>query len=1163
MRPIKLKIKGLNSFIEEQTIDFEKLTDRGLFGIFGPTGSGKSTILDGITLALYGDVSRKSSNYINTNCDRLNVSFEFQISGAETKRYLVNREFKRDKKSGNPVSGKCKIVDITNGEEVLADKVKTVTDKCKEVIGLSLEDFTRTVVLPQGKFSEFLKLEGKPRREMLERLFNLGEYGDKLSSKLSKEINKEKTENSVLLGQLMGYEDISEDKKKEKEEELNISIENLEKANKELKEIEKSFKENSELWKMQLEVKDYKERENELTEKSDEINSFKERVKNAEAASKVNPFVIAYEETLKNIKITEKELSEIKGQCEELKEKRDKYEEVWNKARINKDNELPKYKIQEEKIKEAIEDKKALVALESEIKEINKVVEDLLKKKKENENKLIDSENRLKKGNNLLKEKEVYRDTLNIDRELKENVQQGVVVTIDYNNFFKKVEDYKVKLESNNEVIKKSVEEKNILKLELDKTNNLLIENENVLESLVKNCPGNQNDLFDMQEKYSDLKGKLDIFKRAKEEILKNKNVIEELTKELKPKKEEYINLDNEIKKLRIDILEIERENLAYKLREELKSGDVCPVCGSMEHHKENIRHIEIRDINSLENSMALKEKSFDELSNNIRDIEAKLILFKENVEKNEEVIKNLGDDFNAEEVSNLQLKISDLRVKLNEYNVKKEEYENINKTLKEKCNNLKLKYTQLETKINSDENTIKELLEDKKKEEEKLQDIERQLSYLKEKTKVEDFIAKNDEINKIENEREEVEKTIKSYRNRLEELSKNREDAIKDLNDTNQELAKINTTLEEKIKIKDESLIKIKSKVKDIDNIEEILKNIQSEIKRVEENYILAEKAKEEADKNYEECNSKLISIASKGRELYKRKDEEKQKLDEALKEEKFLSIEEVKNNVLEKSEIEVLKVKIDNYNDSLAKIKGAIESISKKIGNRELSEEQWIAIQEEKEEKEVKVKEFNEIKIKLQEELKVIEEKMIELKGLLKQKEELDHKLALLNDLDKLFKGKKFVEFVAATRLKYVSLEASKKLKEITNGNYGLEVDEDGRFIIRDYKNGGAERDASTLSGGETFLASLSLALALSAEIQLKGTAPLELFFLDEGFGTLDDNLLEVVMSSLERIHNDKLKVGIISHVESIKNRVPVKLLITPAEAGMGGSKVKIERS
>ena len=1164
MRPIKLKVKGLNSFIEEQTIDFEKLTDRGLFGIFGPTGSGKSTILDGITLALYGDVSRKSSNYINTNCDRLNISFEFQISGAETKRYLVNREFKRDKKSGNPVSGKCKIVDISNGgEEVLADKVKTVTDKCKEVIGLSLEDFTRTVVLPQGKFSEFLKLEGKPRREMLERLFNLEEYGDKLSSKLSKEINKEKTENSVLLGQLMGYEDISENKKKEKEEELNLSIENLEKANKELKLIEKGFKENSELWKMQLEINEYKERESELIKKSDEINSFKERLKNSEFASKVNPFVVVYEETLKNISFTEKELSEIKKKCEELKEKKDKCEESWSKARINKDNELPRYKIQEEKIKDAIEDKKALVTLESEIKEINKVVDNLLKKKEENEKKLIDSENRLKKGNNLLKEKEVYRETLNIDRELKENVQQGVVITREYNNFFKIVEDYKVKLEFNKEVIKKAVEEKNILKLELDKKNNLLVDNESNLKKLIENCPGNQNDLFDMQEKYSDLKGKLELFKRAKEEILKNKNLIKELTKELKPKKEEYINLEKEIKKIRIDIIEIERENLAYKLREELKSGDICPVCGSMEHHKENIRHIEIKGISNLENSMAIKEKCFDELSNNIRDMEAKLILFKESIEKNQDVIKNFGDDFNEEEVSKLQLNISDLRVKLNQYNLKKEEYENINKTLKEEINNLKLKYTQLETKINSDENTIKELLEDKKKEEENLQYIERQLTSIKEKSKVEDFIAKNDEINKIEHEKEDIEKTIKSYRNRLEELSKNREEAIKNLNDTNQELARINTILEEKIKIKDQNLIKIKSKVKDIDNIEEILKNIQREIKIIEDNYIFLEKAKEEADKKYEECNNNLISIISKCRELYKRKDEEKQKLDIALKEENFLSIEEVKNNILEKSEIEALKVKVDNYNDSLAKIKGAIESISKKIGNRELSEEQWIAVQEEKEEKEVKVKEFNEIKIKLQEELKVIEEKMIELKDLLKQKEQLDHKLALLNDLDKLFKGKKFVEFVAATRLRYVSLEASKKLREITNGNYGLEVDEDGRFIIRDYKNGGAERDASTLSGGETFLASLALALALSAEIQLKGTAPLELFFLDEGFGTLDDNLLEGVMSSLERIHNDKLKVGIISHVESIKNRVPVKLLITPAEAGMGGSKVKIERS
>ena len=245
MKPIKLRVKGLNSFIDEQIVDFEELTERGFFGIFGPTGSGKSTILDGITLALYGDVARKSSNYINTNCERLNVSFEFQISGANIRRYIVDREFRRKKDSGNPISGKCKIVDVTDNEnEILADKVGSVTKKVEEIIGLNLEDFTRTVVLPQGKFSEFLRLEGKERREMLERLFNLQKYGDNLSRKLSLQINKERTDNNILMGQLTGYDDINEEVFKEKSQELELLNESLQEFKGELEVIEDSYKKN-------------------------------------------------------------------------------------------------------------------------------------------------------------------------------------------------------------------------------------------------------------------------------------------------------------------------------------------------------------------------------------------------------------------------------------------------------------------------------------------------------------------------------------------------------------------------------------------------------------------------------------------------------------------------------------------------------------------------------------------------------------------------------------------------------------------------------------------------------------------------------------------------------------------------------------------------------
>lgn len=90
---------------------------------------------------------------------------------------------------------------------------------------------------------------------------------------------------------------------------------------------------------------------------------------------------------------------------------------------------------------------------------------------------------------------------------------------------------------------------------------------------------------------------------------------------------------------------------------------------------------------------------------------------------------------------------------------------------------------------------------------------------------------------------------------------------------------------------------------------------------------------------------------------------------------------------------------------------------------------------------------------------------------------------------------------------------------------------------------------------------MASLALALSLSVQIQMQGNAPLELFFLDEGFGTLDESCLDVVMQSLERIRNARMNIGLITHVVEIKERIGMRLIVTPAMAGCGGSKVRIE--
>ena len=150
-----------------------------------------------------------------------------------------------------------------------------------------------------------------------------------------------------------------------------------------------------------------------------------------------------------------------------------------------------------------------------------------------------------------------------------------------------------------------------------------------------------------------------------------------------------------------------------------------------------------------------------------------------------------------------------------------------------------------------------------------------------------------------------------------------------------------------------------------------------------------------------------------------------------------------------------------------------------------------------------------------------------------------------------------------MAESRLRYIAAEASVILSSISNGSYELEINDKAEFIIRDNKNGGVPRPCDTLSGGETFIASLSLALALSSAIQLNGTAPLELFFLDEGFGNLDDELLDVVMTSLERLRSTRRSIGIITHVEAIQARVPVKLVVTPSDLSQGGSTIRMEYS
>lgn len=1162
MKPIKLKIKGLNSFIEEQTIDFEKLTDRGFFGIFGPTGSGKSTILDGITLALYGNVSRKSSNYINTNCDRLNVNFEFQISGAEVKRYVVDREFRR-KNDGSINSGKCKIVDITNGEEVLADGVKTINKKVEEIIGLNLEDFTRTVVLPQGKFSEFLKLEGKDRRDMLERLFNLEQYGDNLSRKLSSKIARERTENSVLIGQLSGYNDISEEKLKEKESALSELNNKLTILKNELEEKEKEYKQNEEIWKLQLELTECKDKEKTLKEKEEEIKAYEEKIKLGEAGEKVVPYINVFEDTIKEFNQNGIDLGRLKQAIEKIKIEKEKIEEIWKAAKGKKENKLPELIINEQKIKDAIEEKKLIEAIDEKIKSLKLEINNFEVNSQNNQNELVNIDGEIKNRNEAIKENEKKYEEIKIDQNIKEKVQQGILAEekyINLNSLITKDQNKKELLQQENE---DTITNGKALKEVIEKINKDLEERKKQYEELLKNSPGDQEALVNFSQLLAENEQKYTAFNRLNEEITNSKNEIQILNNEIIKGKEEIQRHEEELEKLKYAQKEIMKENLAHSLREELSDGEICPVCGSTHHIKENIKIIQTVDLNKVDEDIKNKEIVIKEINNKIIEGETKAANFTEKIKTNTEEIEQLGTKFKEKPLDVLKEEFNNLKAAIDKHGKDKEKLEKNINDLKTEINLKNGEINELRAIVRTNQKQLGDLEESLKINIAEAADLESKLKLLRSEIEIDDFNKKNEEIKISEKERERLAKHIKDERQLLERLESRRKILNDELIYIKEKLAKYNADLSSYEKNREEKLQSIKNKVNDEEDLEFLLGNVQREIKNINEKFEKAEDSKNKVEKEFVDCNEELIGAISKDKDLNKRRKDQEAQLEAAITSGGFNSMEEVKKNLIEKKQLGEYKEIVSSYKEDLSKLTGTIENLSSKLKGRELTKEAYGKVRNLKAEKEKEVNEFNENKIKVDQELKNIKEKLKEQKDLLEKKKKLEHKLALLGDLEKLFKGKKFVEFVAANKLKYVSIEASKRLKEITCGNYGLEVDENGRFIIRDYKNGGACRDATTLSGGETFLASLSLALALSAQIQLKGTAPLELFFLDEGFGTLDDDLLEVVMSSLEKIHNDKLKVGIISHVEAIKNRVPVKLMITPAEAGMGGSKVKIERS
>jgi exonuclease SbcC len=182
---------------------------------------------------------------------------------------------------------------------------------------------------------------------------------------------------------------------------------------------------------------------------------------------------------------------------------------------------------------------------------------------------------------------------------------------------------------------------------------------------------------------------------------------------------------------------------------------------------------------------------------------------------------------------------------------------------------------------------------------------------------------------------------------------------------------------------------------------------------------------------------------------------------------------------------------------------------------------------------------------------EVKTIESALATSRKLEKKVKTLDLERATAHELSLHLSAKpgRFESWIVNAALRRLVEGATEILDELSNGQYALTTDESGNFLVVDRHNADEQRSARTLSGGETFLASLSLALALAdqlADLASEGAARLDAIFLDEGFGTLDSETLDTVAATVENLAAGGRMVGIVTHVRELADRVPLQFRV-----------------
>ncbi|WP_066402510.1 AAA family ATPase [Aliarcobacter cryaerophilus] len=1186
MKILKIKLLNINSLKGEFEVDFEKfLKDESLFAITGPTGAGKSTILDVITCALYGRTARLTNpnELMSRHTGECLCEVEFEVKG---KVYVSSWSQKRARKSSDGAfqSAKMEISEVETGK-VLESYLSKVPKYIEDLSGLDFDRFIQSMMLAQGSFDAFLKARENERSSLLEKI-----TGTQIYKQISQEIyqtytkkNDEIKLDESLLGniELLSNEVVAEktlilNNSKTQKLELDTKGNELKKVINWLENLQNLEADNAkyilEFEKISLEKENKKE-------------DFM-RLDLANKALNVQPI---YQEKNSLTQIINQDKEKLEKLQKELEDLKQLLQSTTNESLKSKD-ELDKEKISFDSNSKKLQEVRTLqTKIESKLQNIkdleNKISSQTLEKTKLNEELKVLKTNQ----ENIENELKIINDYLiknKDDESLKEEISLISKNVNDYKDVLKLLNKIEEKLQ-NNSLNEKTLQESfTKTKKEFDEIKVLFdSKNKEYKELEIQTSNFNQKEVNnrDRLKSIEKLIISIDEYKRLLESILKEENIIsssKDESKTIKTNIEEKTKLINEIQ-THIQTLNDKREKelLIAKYESDrinLKEGEECFLCGSKEHpfvdHKISVSADETTSI------IAQKKQIFDDENKALRIIELNLSKLETKIEsstlelnklsKNKEDIEQVFSSFNfiLEEHSKTNLE--------EEKQLLEEELQNITKTRDEKekvliqRDNLQKELNTKQTLVSQNEQELYKLISSiEQLQNEQIQNISKKQSLEEELSKVyskyelifderfeENFrilVAKKDSFIKNETLKKELDAKLQSLIVQLKEFDTKIISIESSLKTDAEQLSQIYTETKE---LQTQSIA-----ILDVSDLNIFEKEITNKFNTISEKYNSLSKELVNLNSKNESLNTQIIELNQKQINDNTNLEKIKQNFNNALTDNSFTSKEEFEKALLSKESREELNLMCKELEEKYTQIQTLKNDTIKKLSeqkklnltdkelqtlNNELKELQTITDELQKSigslEKELEINASN---------MKKHEDKINDLE----KKKEAFKVWIKLNEMVGSASGDKFAKFAQGITLDQLIYLANKHL-QILSPRYELQRSNDSSKLLEieiiDGFQGDVVRPVSTLSGGESFIVSLSLALGLSALASQK--ISIDSLFLDEGFGTLDSDSLELALNALNQLQSSGKMVGVISHVEALKERIPLQIRVVPKGDG-----------